>query len=139
MDGLQAAILSIKLKYIKKWTDSRISHAIKYNDLLSNTEVIVPVSHPKAKHVFHLYVIRLPNRDDLYNFLIQNNISCGIHYPVALPFLEAYSYLNHKAEDFPVANKLTKEILSLPIYPELNMPQFNYISKVVNNYFKMKK
>lgn len=134
LDGLQAAILSVKLKYIHEWTDLRIRHASTYSELLSRLEnVITPQTHEEAKHVFHLYVIRTENRDELQSRLSENGISTGINYPTALPFLKAYDYLGHMPQDFPVAHKYSKEILSLPIYPELTGDQLLYIASVIKD------
>jgi dTDP-4-amino-4,6-dideoxygalactose transaminase len=120
LDGLQAAILSVKLKYIHNWTELRIQHAATYSELLSDTESIkTPLTQEDAKHVFHLYVIRTENRDESQHLLNENGISSGVHYPTALPYLKAYDYLNHSPKDFPVAYKYAQKILSLPIYPEM--------------------
>ena len=121
MDGLQAAILSVKLNYIHEWTELRIRHAKTYTELLSESSLLVtPRTHENAKHVFHLYVIRSNNRDDLKNHFAQNCVSTGIHYPTALPFLNAYDYLGHIPDDFPIAYHYPGMILSLPMYPELD-------------------
>jgi dTDP-4-amino-4,6-dideoxygalactose transaminase len=121
LDGLQAAILSVKLKYIHEWTDLRIQHAEKYNELLSGVDnIVTPATHQDAKHVFHLYVIRTKNRDELQKNLKQNGISTGIHYPTALPYLKAYEYLGHSLTDFPLACEYSGKILSLPMFPELD-------------------
>ena len=128
LDGIQAAILSAKLKYILDWNERRISHANHYNKLLSNvTQVIIPKLIPNGKHVFHLYVIRVKNRTALQSFLNSKGISTGIHYPTPLPFLKAYDYLKHKKEDFPVSKNHQNKILSLPIYPELTKDQIHYV------------
>ena len=120
LDGIQAAILSVKLKHINQWTDLRIQHAEKYSELLSNVDnVVTPVTHQDAKHVFHLYVIRTKKRNELQSHLKDKGVSIGIHYPNALPYLEAYNYLGHTPEDFPVAYEYPNQILSIPIYPEL--------------------
>ncbi|MDP7621921.1 MAG: DegT/DnrJ/EryC1/StrS family aminotransferase, partial [SAR324 cluster bacterium] len=121
LDGLQAAILSVKLKYIHEWTDLRIKHAATYNELLSGSaDIVTPLTHETAKHVFHLYVIRTENRDDLQKLLKESGISTGIHYPTALPYLKAYDYLGHLLSDFPVAHDYPGKILSLPMFPELD-------------------
>jgi dTDP-4-amino-4,6-dideoxygalactose transaminase len=130
LDGLQAAILSVKLKYINKWTDLRIQHAKKYNELFSDFgNIITPITHNDAKHVFHLYVIRSENRDELKYQLQRHNIASGIHYPTALPYLKAYDYLGHSIDDFPIAFEYPNQILSLPMFPELKPEQIN---KIVN-------
>jgi len=127
LDGLQAAILSIKLKYINKWTELRIKRAGIYNELFADNNINLPAVHPLANHVFHLYVIRSENRNNLQTHLKDNGISTGIHYPTALPYLEAYKYLEHTPEDFPVAFEYSNKILSLPIYPELTTESQKYI------------
>ena len=120
MDGMQAAILSVKLKYIEEWNDKRLQNALRCNQLLSDIDgALTPSIHSDVKHVFHLYVIRTDQRDKLQAHLKEHGIASGIHYPTALPFLKAYGYLEHKPEDFPVAYQYPSQILSLPMYPEL--------------------
>ena len=129
MDGMQAAILSVKLKYIERWTESRIQNANYYNHYLRNkSDIIIPKTHNNAKHVFHLYVIKSDIRDKLTKLLEKHGIAYGIHYPKALPFLDSYKYLSHDKKDFPVAYNLPKKILSLPLYPELTEEMIEYIS-----------
>jgi dTDP-4-amino-4,6-dideoxygalactose transaminase len=130
LDGLQAAILSVKLKYIQKWTELRIQHAANYTKLFSDIEnIAAPITHNDAKHVFHLYVIRTENRDEVKNQLQEHGIASGIHYPTALPYLKAYDYLGHSIDDFPIAFEYSNLILSLPMFPELKTEQIN---KIVN-------
>jgi dTDP-4-amino-4,6-dideoxygalactose transaminase len=137
LDGMQAAILSVKLKYLEEWNLKRNANAKIYNEKLKGIkDIITPVIPDDRDHVFHLYVIRSNERDRLKKFLTDNNISCGIHYPIALPNLKAYSYLNHKPEDFPVSSKLQNEILSLPIYPELTEEQIEYIANAIRNFYE---
>ena len=137
MDGLQAAILSVKLKYIHQWTDLRIQHAEKYSELLSGVDnIVTPKIHPDVKHVFHLYVIRTEKRDQPQKYLKENGIATGIHYPTPLPFLKAYDYLGHKPEDFPVAYQYQDEILSLPMFPELTHEQMEYIVDSIKHFNK---
>lgn len=136
LDGMQAAILSVKLKYLKEWNFKRITNARIYNEKLKGIgDVITPVIPDKWDHVFHLYVIRSKERDRLKKFLVGNNIFCGIHYPIALPNLRAYSYLNHKPGDFPVSSELQDEILSLPIFPELTEEQIEYVADMIKEFF----
>lgn len=137
LDGIQAAILSVKLKHLKSWTQKRRDAARNYSEMLSTVpEVIVPVVHPKTNPVWHLYVIRTKRRDALRDFLDQNGISTGIHYPIALPNLQAYKYLGYKSSDFPVATSIQNEILSLPIYPEITVEQIHYVVSKVKEFFK---
>tara|TARA_B100002051_G_C16714953_1_gene628789 strand:- start:860 stop:1969 length:1110 start_codon:yes stop_codon:yes gene_type:complete len=139
MDGMQASILSSKLKHIDKWTKLRSKNAKLYNDLLSSTSQIVrPLTYSSATHVHHLYVIRTKWRDDLAKYLNINNISTGIHYPNPLPFLDAYRYLSHKPKDFPVSFSMKNEILSLPMYPELQNEEIEFVVDNINNFFKNK-
>ena len=137
LDGLQAAILSVKLKYILEWNEKRLQNARQYNDYLSNMEMIeTPKIHPNVKHVFHLYVIRTDFRDEITEFLKDNGVSTGIHYPTALPFLEAYRYLGHKPEDFPIAYQYMGNILSLPMFPELTEEQIRFVVDKINEFYK---
>jgi dTDP-4-amino-4,6-dideoxygalactose transaminase len=136
LDGIQAAILNVKLKYLDKWTDDRILNAQSYSEQLKKSCLQIPKKTYSIKSVFHLYVIRLQgkNRDKFREILRSEGISTGIHYPIALPFLEAYSYLNHDYSDFPEARKASDEVVSLPMFPELNKTQINFIcDKVLNN------
>ncbi|MFZ2631291.1 MAG: DegT/DnrJ/EryC1/StrS family aminotransferase [Desulfosalsimonadaceae bacterium] len=120
MDGIQAAILSVKLPHILEWNRLRHVHALEYNNAIESINgVEAPKIHPQAKHVFHLYVIRADRRDELQKYLEKHGISAAIHYPTPLPFLKAYEYLGHKPEGFPVAFDYQHKILSLPMYPEL--------------------
>ncbi|MBL7073623.1 DegT/DnrJ/EryC1/StrS family aminotransferase [candidate division KSB1 bacterium] len=135
LDGLQAAILSVKLKYISEWNEKRRQHALNYNELLSNIDgITTPKIHPDVKHVFHLYVIRINKRNELQKYLKDSGIATGIHYPTPLPFLKAYEYLKHTNEDFPVAYKYKDEILSLPIFPELSKGQIQYVVDCIKRF-----
>ena len=133
LDGIQAAILSVKLKHLEEWNSKRNKNARIYNERLKNIEnIITPVIPDDCDHVFHVYVIRLKERDRLKKFLADNNIFCGIHYPIALTNLKAYSYLEHNPEDFPVSSKLQNEILSLPMFPELTEEKIEYMVNKIN-------
>jgi len=130
MDGLQAAILSVKLPHIQGWSDARLKNALYYNKLFQNTErVISPKIHKNVKHVFHLYVVRVNNRSGIQEHLKNNGISSGVHYPTPLPFLNAYAHLGHVPEDFPVAHSYMGKILSLPMYPELDKYEIQNIER----------
>ncbi len=129
LDGLQAAILGVKLKYLEGWSELRRKNAYLYNEYLKGTDLITPEEIDNVKAVYHLYVVRVKKelRQGLQDHLKSKGISTGIHYPIALPNLKAYSYLNHNANEFPEATKASEEILSLPIYPELTEEQIRYI------------
>ena len=128
LDGIQAAILSVKLPHILHWNQKRLENALYYNQLLSEVKnVITPEIHPDVKHVFHLYVIRTGERNSLQKHLGDKGISTGIHYPTPLPFLKAYDYLKLTPNEFPIAYKFKDEIISLPMYPELSKEMIQYV------------
>lgn len=135
MDGIQAAILSVKLKYLDQWTDARISHSKVYDELLNEFSFSLPKVKPDYKHVFHLYVIDTNNRHDLMTYLRERGISTAIQYPTALPFLGAYRKLCFKHEDFPIADKVQHKVLSLPMFPELERKEIEYIKNGINSFF----
>lgn len=136
LDGLQAAILTVKLPHILKWTEERIKIASLYNSLLFDIEeVILPLKRENTKHSYHLYVIRCSNRDQLKKYLEDKGISTAIHYPVALPNMPAYRYLANPKEEFPVATAYQNEILSLPMYPELKEEEVDYIVNCIREFF----
>lgn len=139
MDGLQAAILSVKLSYIQKWNEKRFENAMYYTQLLQNVEeVTYPEIRANSKHIFHVYVIRAQRRAELQLFLKENGIETQIHYPVPLPFLKAYDYLLHKESDFPVASSYQSQILSLPMYPELKKEEIEYIASKIKAFYDKK-
>jgi dTDP-4-amino-4,6-dideoxygalactose transaminase len=132
LDTLQAAILSVKLPYLKQWTHHRNRNGLLYNQLLATVEgVITPKIRENAYHVFHLYVIRTKDRATLQQHLQTNGIQTAIHYPTALPFLPCYAHKGYSAKDFPVAYQYQKEILSLPMYAELSTAQIKEIVKIL--------
>jgi dTDP-4-amino-4,6-dideoxygalactose transaminase len=139
MDGIQGAVLGVKLKYLEKWTDQRRKAAQYYSDNLSNIKgITIPfVDDSRVSPVWHLYVIRTVERDNLLAYLKENGISAGIHYPIALPNLQAYAYLGHKPSDFPVASEYQNQILSLPIFPEITKEQQDYVIDTVKEFLDM--
>ena len=136
LDGMQAAILSVKLKYISEWNNKRLQNAILYNKLLACVDgIAIPKIRENVKHVFHLYVIRVPNREVLQCYLADKEISTGIHYPTPLPLLPAYKYLNHSPLDFPIASDYMDKILSLPMFDELTEEQVEYIADCIRRFY----
>jgi dTDP-4-amino-4,6-dideoxygalactose transaminase len=127
LDGIQAAILAVKLPYLESWTEQRQAVASTYARLLRNSPVILPKPAEQDHHVYHLYVVRVPQRDRVQAALRERGIATGIHYPIALPNLRAYRYLGYTPEDFPVATRYSRDILSLPMYPELDNDQRAYV------------
>ncbi len=130
IDALQAAILNVKLKHLDEWIAKRRKNAQLYNDLLKD-EVATPKEPEYSKHVYHLYVIRTKNRDNLQSQLKENQISTGIHYPIPLHLQPAYQDLHYKEGDFRDTEESTKEILSLPMYPELTEEQIKFIAEKI--------
>ena len=136
LDNLQAAILRVKSRHLNKWNESRRRNAKKYNELLINIGgIITPYEADYAKHVYHLYVIRTDKgRDKLREELKSKGIATGIHYPIPLHLQPAYSYLGYKRGGFPVTEKASQEILSLPMFAELNGGQIEEIVKIIKNF-----
>jgi len=136
LDGLHAAILNAKLPHLPTWTESRRRNALLYNESLRGVEgVAVPVEMLGVRAVYHLYVIRVNNgsRDSLQQFLKSKGILTGIHYPIPLPFLSAYSHLGHGEGDFPVAVAASREILSLPMYAELGEKHIRHVVRTIED------
>ena len=139
LDGLQAAVLSVKLKHLPKWNELRRQHARRYSELLRDS-VTTPVETPGYVPVYHLYIIRIEAdlREDLRVFLQQRGIATGIHYPIALPNLSAYAYLKHGTTDFPEATRASGQILSLPMFPEMVDEQLTYVADAVAEFVASK-
>lgn len=130
LDAIQAGFLTVKLRYLSKWNQQRKENAQRYNELLSKIDgITIPFEPSWAKAVYHLYVIRTVKRNELQSFLSENNIFTGLHYPVPLHLQKAYSRLGHKEGDFPVAEKVIRELLSLPMYPGLTEYQQQQIAE----------
>lgn len=136
MDTIQAAILLAKLPHLEQWTRQRIKHAALYNELLKDTEAVIPLIKNGWSHVFHLYVIRTEDRAALQKYLNENGIETAIHYPTALPFLPCYSHLKYTAPGFPVAYHNQGRLLSLPMYAELKNEQIEYVSQLVKSFYQ---
>jgi dTDP-4-amino-4,6-dideoxygalactose transaminase len=135
MDGFQGAVLGVKLRYLDEWNESRRHNARRYNNLLSSIEGIkIPKEAEYARHVYHLYVIRTENRDELIRNLTEKNISCGIHYPLPIHLQKAYEFLGLKKGSFPVSEKYAGELVSLPMYPELTEKQIAYVVEEIKNF-----
>lgn len=135
IDALQAAILDVKLRHLDEWTEQRRHNAALYSELLQDVEIITPKEMNYAKHVYHLYVIRTSQRDELREYLSDQEISTGIHYPIPLHLQPAYEYLGYEAGSFSVAEQMATEVLSLPMYPELSECNIKKIAKLIGNFF----
>jgi dTDP-4-amino-4,6-dideoxygalactose transaminase len=128
MDGIQGAVLQIKLRHLEKGNQLRRSHAERYHTALRNTEeVILPFCPSKVTPVYHIYAIRVQNRDEVMDFLAHEGIGSGVHYPVPIHLQEAYRGLGHGPGSFPIAEKCAAEFVSLPMFPELTTEQLNYV------------
>ena len=133
LDGLQAAVLTVKMPHLQAWTKARQSRAILYGKLLGGEDsVSTPVTCRGNEHVWHLYVIKHARRDELAEFLRKVGVQTVINYPVALPFLPAYERFGHGPQDFPNAYHNQSRILSLPMYPELEDSQIERVSAAVS-------
>lgn len=134
LDGLQAAILSAKLPYMEEWKEKRRAHAALYTELLSKIPGIqTPREDKNVSSVYHLYVIRVANRLKLKEGLTKEGIATGIHYPTPLHLQPAYSHLGLPKGSFPVTEKLSQDILSLPIYPELTNQQIEFVVQKIQS------
>lgn len=131
MDGLQGAVLGVKLPHLEAWTEARIQNAKQYHELLQDTDFILPKTIDEGRHVFHLYVVRTKQRDALMAHLESKGIGVGIHYPTPLPLLECYQDRGFTPNDFPVAHQVTQEIVSLPMFAELTLEQQQYVAQVM--------
>ena len=133
LDGLQAAILSVKLNHLDAWTDARIKVADYYLENLKDVDgIILPKRENWAKQVYHLFVIRTKKRDELQEYLKENGIQSGVHYPISLPKLQAYDYTGQASEDF-FANKSDVELLSLPIGEHLTLDDIKKVIKQIKS------
>lgn len=128
MDGIQAAVLSVKLNYLDMWIEQRRQVASAYKELLGGVGVLLPYESPDVFHSYHQFVVQTSNRDALRGVLFDQGIETGIHYPEILPTMNLYRDLGYEKEQFPVALKQSQEILSLPIYPELDYTAIEQIT-----------
>lgn len=139
LDSLQAAILSAKLPYLDKWVESRIEKAKRYHELLEDLPIDLPQIPFDKEHSFHLYVIRIPEkRDELKAYLVEKGIETMIHYPLPLSLQPAYKAMGYSEAYFPVVSQVTKEILSLPLYPEMGEEMLEYVVESIKEFFKVK-
>lgn len=136
MEGIQGAVLGVKLKHLESWTRERRRVGRRYTELLAGTPLKLPREAAVAESAFHLYVVRHPRRDDLKKHLEANRIGCALHYPLPLHLQKCYASLGHKAGDFPISERAATECLSLPIYPELTDAQIQRVASVVSDFFR---
>lgn len=134
MDGIQGAVLKVKLKYLEGWNESRRRNARLYDELLADADgVKLPREASYAKHIYHIYPIRTADRDALIAQLAERDIACGIHYPVPIHLQKAYASLKLGEETFPVCEAIAKELVSLPMFPELSEEQVRHVAAELKN------
>lgn len=137
LDGMQAAILKIKLRELPKWNKGRQKVASKYREVLKSIpQISCPKEQDGLECIYHLFIIETDRRDELREHLSKHNIQTGIHYPIALPNLKAYQHLNFSPSDFPVASSLESKILSLPMFPELSDSDIERIGETIKSFFQ---
>ncbi len=132
MEGLQGAILRVKLRHLDAWTAARRRHASRYDELLADAGVQKPVEKPYARHVFHVYAVRTPKRDRLQEFLHTRGIQTSIHYPIPVHLQKAYAEFGGRAGDLPVTERAASELLSLPMFAELQPSQIEAVCATVH-------
>ena len=136
LDAIQAGWLSVKLRHLAEWNESRRSLAHRYHELLAEAKgaIAIPVEASWTKGVYHLYVVRVQDREALQAYLAETGIGSGIHYPIPLHLQEAYQNLGHKKGDFPVTERVAAEIVSLPMFPQLTHSQQDEVANRVKEF-----
>ena len=132
MDGIQAAALQVKLRYLEKGNQLRRSHAAHYDQAFGGMEeIITPAQAADVRHVYHVYAIRVQERDEVMRLLGEKGIGCGVHYPIPVHLQEAYRSLGYARGDFPIAERCAAEFISLPMFPELTSAQLEIVVQAV--------
>ena len=131
LEGLQGAMLRVKLRHLEAWTNGRRSRAVEYAKHLNGADVVRPIEMPYARHVYHIYAVRSSDRTELQRQLQANGVQTGIHYPIPVHLQEGYRDLGYVAGQFPESERAAREVLSLPMYPELSNSQVEVVSAAV--------
>jgi dTDP-4-amino-4,6-dideoxygalactose transaminase len=135
MDGLQGAVLGVKLRHLPNWNEARRRNAELYRTHLSAVDgVALPTEMDYAKHIYHIFAVRVLNRDALMAELTQKDIGCGIHYPVPIHLQDAYGFMGMPRGSFPMAERCADETVSLPMYPELREEQIELVADVIRKF-----
>ena len=134
MDGIQGAVLRVKLKHLEDWTKARRNNAALYQELLSGSDLILPVEIAGNRHVYYVYALRSIARDALQKHLLDQGIQTGIHYPHPVHLEEAFQDLGYSVGDFPVAEQAANQLLSLPMYPELQPAQIEAVAEAIHSF-----
>lgn len=135
LDGVQAAILTVKLRHIENWTELRVQHSRAYSELLAKTPLSLPEVPAYSDHVYNLYVVRTYSRTELQTHLKSLGVETEVHYPTPLPFLRAYKRFNYQPPDFPVAHRQMSTLLSLPMFPEMSDEQVHTVTAAIERFF----
>ncbi len=136
LEGIQGAVLSVKLNHLEQWNEKRRKNADLYRKHLQGTSVGLPEEMPYAKHVYHVFCIRVKDREKLIDFLKQKGVFTNIHYPIPIHLQNAYSFLGYQKGSFPVTERCVDEILSLPMFAELTEEQIKYTADCINEFYK---
>ena len=134
MEGIQGAVLGVKLAHLPAWTAARRRIAHRYNELLAKTPLTLPLEAPYAESVYHVYVVRHPKRDKLKEHLQNLGVGSALHYPKALHVQKCFASLGYKAGDFPIAERAADTCLSLPIFPGLTDEQVDYVAEAIGQF-----
>ncbi len=134
LDTIQAAVLGVKLPYLDDWNASRRRAAATYRELLAGLPIVTPTTADYAEHIFHLYVVRMSGREALMDHLKERGIATGLHYPIPIHLQPAYAELGYQRGDFPVTEAYAEEIVSLPIFPELDDEKVTYIANAIREF-----
>ncbi|MFN2454869.1 MAG: DegT/DnrJ/EryC1/StrS family aminotransferase [Pyrinomonadaceae bacterium] len=129
LEGIQGAVLGVKLRHLDQWNTLRRVHAAHYNELLGGTNLVLPHEMPYARHIYHLYVVQTEARDQLQKELTAAGVQTGIHYPLPIHLQPAYASRQHKAGDFPQSEQQAARVLSLPMFPELTREQIETVAQ----------
>src|SRR5690606_3135714 len=132
MDGIQAAVLRIKLRHLARWNTLRRTHARRYSELLAHVPgMVLPVEAGYARHIYHIYAVRVANRDEVLAKLARRGVTCGIHCPIPVRLQEAYRGLRLRRGTVPVPERCAGALLSLPMFPELTPEQIDHVARSV--------
>lgn len=144
LDAIQAAILGVKLPHVESWNRRRAEHAATYNRLLRNAGLLSATTNdpvrgievsPHALHVYHQFVIRVQRRDELRRFLAERSIGTEIYYPIPLHLQSALAYLGYREGDLPEAERAAREVLALPVFPELTEPEQQFVVESISEFY----
>ena len=136
MEGMQGAILGVKMRYIEHWTEARRRHAARYTSLLAGSKAALPQAVDDRRHVYHIYAVRHAQRDSLQSYLHDCGVATGIHYPIPVHLQRAFAELGYKTGDFPHAEQAANEVLSLPMFPELQACQQDVVIAAVRSWIQ---